>query len=117
VTGQEGLAAAALLLVAVAGTTVVFTPRPARQAVNLSFLGLMLTVLFVVLQAPDVALSQLAVGTVFVPLMVVLSVAKTGGDTEAPRGADGDEEDGDEEDGGDTGESGEGDDESDRSHR
>ena len=32
---------------------------------------------FVVLQAPDVALSQLAVGTVVVPLMIVLTIAKT----------------------------------------
>ena len=42
----------ALALVAVAGTAVVLTHDPARQAVTLSLSGLALTVLFVVLQAP-----------------------------------------------------------------
>jgi energy-converting hydrogenase B subunit D len=45
--------------------------------VTLSVYGLCLTVLFVVLQAPDVALSQLAVGTAVVPLMIMLTVQKT----------------------------------------
>ena len=34
--------------------------------------------LFVVLQAPDVALSQLGVGTAIVPLMIMLAIRKTG---------------------------------------
>lgn len=66
----------ALALVATAGTLVVLTRDPARQAVVLSAYGLTLTVLFVVLQAPDVALSQVAVGTAVVPLMVMLTVRK-----------------------------------------
>jgi uncharacterized MnhB-related membrane protein len=66
----------ALTLVAAVGTAVVFTGEPARQAVTLSVFGLTLTVLFVVLQAPDVALSQLAVGSAVVPLMVLLTVRK-----------------------------------------
>jgi energy-converting hydrogenase B subunit D len=66
----------ALALVAVTGTVVVRTRDPARQAVVLSAYGLTLTVLFVVLQAPDVALSQVAVGTAVVPLMVMLTVRK-----------------------------------------
>jgi uncharacterized MnhB-related membrane protein len=40
------------------------------------YLGLLLTVLFVVFHAPDVALSQAVVGVVAFPLMVVLTVAK-----------------------------------------
>ncbi|GIJ27203.1 hypothetical protein Vqi01_23650 [Micromonospora qiuiae] len=66
----------ALTLVAVGATAVVFTPEPARQAVTLSVFGILLTLLFFVLQAPDVALSQLVVGTALVPLMVMLTVHK-----------------------------------------
>lgn len=66
-----------LILVAVGATAVVVTRDPTRQAVTLSAYGLVLTLFFVVLQAPDVALSQLAVGTAVVPLMLVLAIAKT----------------------------------------
>ncbi|MCE0766759.1 DUF4040 domain-containing protein, partial [Pseudonocardia kujensis] len=59
----------ALTLVAALGTAVVSTTDPARQAVTLSVSGLALAVLFFVLQAPDVALAQLAVGSAVVPLM------------------------------------------------
>lgn len=64
----------ALSLVGAAGTTVVLTDRPDRQAIVLSGFGLALTVLFMLLQAPDVALSQLVIGGVVVPLMVMLTV-------------------------------------------
>ncbi len=74
---MTALLVVALLLVALAGTLVVLAPGPSRQAVTLSVFGLALTVLFVVLQAPDVALSQLGVGTVVVPLMIMLTVQKT----------------------------------------
>lgn len=60
-------------LTAVTGTLVALTGRPERQAIPLSVFGLALTMLFVVLQAPDVALSQLAIGGVVVPLMVMLT--------------------------------------------
>ncbi|RCG23054.1 DUF4040 domain-containing protein [Streptomyces tubbatahanensis] len=66
----------ALLLVAVAGTAAVLARDPVRQAAVLAGLGLALALLFAVLQAPDVALSQLAVGTALTPLMVLLSVRK-----------------------------------------
>ena len=68
------LLAVALTLVALAGTAVIATNRPERQAVSLSFFGLVLTVLFAALQAPDVALSQLGVGAAIVPLMVMLAI-------------------------------------------
>jgi energy-converting hydrogenase B subunit D len=61
-------------LVAVGGTLVVRTQDPSAQAVVLGGYGLLLTLLFVVLQAPDVALSQVAVGTAVVPLMVLLTI-------------------------------------------
>ncbi|HWG64977.1 MAG TPA: DUF4040 domain-containing protein [Streptosporangiaceae bacterium] len=68
------LIAISLTLVALAGLAVVLTGSPGRQAVTLSFFGLTLTVLFVTLQAPDVALSQLGIGAAVVPLMVMLAI-------------------------------------------
>jgi energy-converting hydrogenase B subunit D len=70
----ELLVYAALVLVAVGATIVVRTREPAAQAVVLGGYGLLLTLLFVLLQAPDVALSQLAVGTAVLPLMVLLAI-------------------------------------------
>lgn len=61
-------------LVAVGGTVVVFTRAPARQAITLSVYGVLLSVLFLVLAAPDVALSQVAIGSAVVPLMVLLAL-------------------------------------------
>lgn len=66
----------ALLLVAAAATAAVAVRDPARQALALAVLGLALAVLFTVLQAPDVALSQLAVGSALTPLLILLSVRK-----------------------------------------
>jgi energy-converting hydrogenase B subunit D len=68
------LVAIMLALVAVGGTVVAFTADPKRQAVTLSVYGVLLSVLFLVLAAPDVALSQVAVGSAVVPLMVLLAV-------------------------------------------
>ncbi|MEU8951054.1 DUF4040 domain-containing protein [Streptomyces sp. NPDC048489] len=65
-----------LLLVASAATVAVAVRDPARQALVLSVLGLALAALFTALQAPDVALSQLAVGSALTPLLILLSVRK-----------------------------------------
>jgi energy-converting hydrogenase B subunit D len=70
--------AVGLVLVAASGTVVALTSDPAGQAVSLSVFGVLLALLFFLLQAPDVALSQIAVGTALVPLMVMLAVRKTG---------------------------------------
>ncbi|WP_392667515.1 DUF4040 domain-containing protein [Streptomyces sp. LN785] len=70
------LIAVALLLVVVAATAAVLVREPARQALVLSVLGLTLAVLFLTLQAPDVALSQLAVGSALTPLLIMLTVRK-----------------------------------------
>lgn len=61
-------------LVAVGGTIVTCTADPSRQAVILSVYGVLLSVLFLALAAPDVALSQVAIGSAVVPLMVLLTV-------------------------------------------
>ncbi|GHF59421.1 hypothetical protein GCM10010218_46170 [Streptomyces mashuensis] len=65
-----------LLFVAAAAGAAVLTRDPARQAVVLSLLGLGLALLFTVLQAPDVGLSQLGVGAAVTPLMILLTVRK-----------------------------------------
>ena len=65
-----------LVMVAAVATAVVLTRDPGRQAISLSAFGLALTLFFLVYQAPDVALSQLAVGTVVIPLIIALTVAK-----------------------------------------
>ncbi|MEU9796952.1 DUF4040 domain-containing protein [Streptomyces sparsogenes] len=75
-TLTDVLVAVALLLVAAAATAAVRGRDPVRQALVLSFLGLSLALLFTFLQAPDVALSQLAVGSVVTPLMILLTVRK-----------------------------------------
>lgn len=65
-----------LLLVAVAGGALVFTRVADRQAVGVSFFGLTLTLMFFIFQAPDVALSEIVIGAVALPLMVLLAIAK-----------------------------------------
>ncbi|MEU6258450.1 DUF4040 domain-containing protein [Streptomyces sp. NPDC047043] len=66
----------ALVLVAASATVAVAVRDPMRQALVLSVLGVVLAVLFTVLQAPDVALSQLAVGSALTPLLLMLTVRK-----------------------------------------
>ncbi|GAA2171110.1 Na(+)/H(+) antiporter subunit B [Actinomadura napierensis] len=82
----DALIVTALMMAAFMATAVVLTRDPARQAIVLSGYGMVLGVLFLVLQAPDVAMSQIGVGTVVVPLIVVLALHATrrhrkGGDT------------------------------------
>lgn len=63
-------------LLAVAGPAVVLTREPVQQAIAVGFYGLVMALLFFVFQAPDVALSQIVVGAVALPLMILLAVAK-----------------------------------------
>ncbi len=65
-----------LLFVAAGGTGVVLTRDPASQAIVVSFYGFLLSILFFVFQAPDVALSQIVVGAVALPLMILLALAR-----------------------------------------
>lgn len=85
-TAQEYLIAVALVLVAASATAAALARDPVRQAVLLAVLGLCLTVLFTLLQAPDVALSQLAVGTAVTPLLILLTVRKVRRATVSHRG-------------------------------
>ncbi|HEX3791020.1 MAG TPA: hydrogenase subunit MbhD domain-containing protein [Pseudonocardiaceae bacterium] len=72
-------------LAAIGGTVVALTGDPTRQAVTLSIYGVLLSVLFLVLAAPDVALSQVAIGSAVVPLMVLLVVRAVGRTTRSRR--------------------------------
>lgn len=65
-----------LLLIAVGGFMVVRTRDVTAQILALSFYGLLLAVMFFFFQAPDVALSQIVVGAVALPLMVMLAIAR-----------------------------------------
>ncbi len=65
-----------LVLVAVGGTAMVLVRDPLRQAIVASVYGLLLGLLFFAFQAPDVALSQIVVGSVALPLMIVLTLTK-----------------------------------------
>ncbi len=71
-----------LALVAAGGTTVVFTRDPLSQALVASFYGLLLALMFFVFQAADVSLSQIVVGAVAQPLMILLALAKIRGGAE-----------------------------------
>lgn len=69
------------VLVGFFGAAVVFSKRPVNQLLVYTTFGVMLTLLFFVLHAPDVALSEIAVGTLAVPIMVLVALMKTAGKT------------------------------------
>jgi energy-converting hydrogenase B subunit D len=73
---MTALQATALVLVALGGTAVVITREPLRQAMVAGIFGILLAVLFFLFQAPDVALSQITVGSVALPLMILLALAR-----------------------------------------
>jgi uncharacterized MnhB-related membrane protein len=65
-----------LVLVGAGATGVVLVRDPARQVIALSVYGVLLAILFLAFQAPDVTLSELTVGAVVLPLLLVLTLAK-----------------------------------------
>lgn len=76
---MTGVQAGLLVLLAAGGLGVVLVRDPLRQALMVGIYGLLLALLFFVLQAPDVALSQIVVSTVGVPAMILLALAKVRG--------------------------------------
>jgi energy-converting hydrogenase B subunit D len=74
---MSALQLACFLLTALTGTAVVLTRDPRRQVMVVALYGLVLTILFMVLQAPDVAFSELAVGAAALPLMLLVTLAGT----------------------------------------
>ena len=73
---MSALQATALVLVALGGTAVVLTREPLKQAMVAGVFGILLALLFFLFQAPDVALSQIGVGSVALPLMILLALAR-----------------------------------------
>lgn len=70
------LQSVAILFVALGALCVVLARDVVRQAILLSLYGFALVVLFVVFQAPDVALSALVVSGIAYPLVVVGAIAR-----------------------------------------
>ena len=71
-TAAQGVVA---VLVAACALATVLTREPLHQAIVFSLFGTALALLFLVLQAPDVALSVVAVGIGY-PMMILLTLAR-----------------------------------------
>jgi uncharacterized MnhB-related membrane protein len=65
-----------LVLVGLTAPAVVLSRNPKEQVVTLSFYGLLCGLMFFIFQAPDVALSQITIGAVMLPLMIMLALTK-----------------------------------------
>jgi energy-converting hydrogenase B subunit D len=76
---------ASLVLVGIGGTAVALTRDPLRQTLVLSIYGIALTVLFFSFQAPDVALSEIVVGAVGMPLIILAALRKISEQSRAHR--------------------------------
>jgi energy-converting hydrogenase B subunit D len=66
----------ALVAVALGGAAVVFTGEALRQTMVLGIYGFALTFLFFTFQAPDVALSEIVVSGVGMPLIILAALRK-----------------------------------------
>ncbi len=73
---MDVLQVTALVLVAAGATLVVRTRDRVRLVLVLSVYGMLLSILFFAFQAPDVTLSELAVGAIALPLILLLTIAK-----------------------------------------
>jgi len=71
------LQAASYVVVAVLGVAVVVCRDPLRQTMVLGIFGLTLTLLFVALGAPDVAISEVVVSTVAFPVVLLATISGT----------------------------------------
>jgi energy-converting hydrogenase B subunit D len=73
---MEALQITLLVLVAAGATAVALMRAGVRQVLMLSIYGVLLAVLFLAFQAPDVTLSELVVGAVALPIILLLTLAK-----------------------------------------
>lgn len=85
---MTGLQIVALIVVAVTGTAVVLVPEALRQTLMLGFYGLTLTLLFFAFQAPDVALSEIVVSGLGLPVIVLAALRKIRAQDQAREGDD-----------------------------
>jgi uncharacterized MnhB-related membrane protein len=67
-----------LTLLGASGLITVLIREPARQVLSVGVFGLLLGLVFFTVQAPDVALSEIVVGSVAIPAMLFLAMAKIG---------------------------------------
>jgi energy-converting hydrogenase B subunit D len=65
-----------LVLIAAGAVVVVRTRDRLRLVVALSAYGVLMAVLFFTFQAPDVTLSELTVGAVALPIVLLLAISK-----------------------------------------
>ena len=79
------LICALLLLAALTGSGVALSRSPLRQVMAMAANGLVLALLFMALQAPDVAFAEIAVGTAALPLLFLATLASVKMDR-SPRG-------------------------------
>ena len=77
-----------LVAVALGGAAVVFTGEALRQTMVLGVYGISLTFLFFVFQAPDVALSEIVVTGIGLPLIILAALRKIRQHGERRREAD-----------------------------
>jgi energy-converting hydrogenase B subunit D len=73
---MDALQITLLILVAAGATAVVLIGAGIRQVLMLSIYGVLLAVLFLAFQAPDVTLSELVVGAAALPIILLLTLAK-----------------------------------------
>ncbi len=73
---MSALQLAGLIIVAVVGGAVVFTGEALRQTMVLAIYGMSLSYLFFTFQAPDVALSEIVISTIGLPLIILAALRK-----------------------------------------
>jgi uncharacterized MnhB-related membrane protein len=66
----------ALAGVALGGGAVALATEPLRQVLLLGIYGLALTLMFFAFQAPDVALSEIVVSTIGLPLIILAAMRR-----------------------------------------
>ena len=76
------------VLTAVSGTGVALSRTPRQQVLAMAVNGMVLALLFMALQAPDVAFAEVAVGTVALPLLFLVVLASMKMDRSPPPGDD-----------------------------
>lgn len=64
-----------LVMLSITGLGVVLTRDPRRQVLAMAVNGLVLSALFLALQAPDVAFSEIVIGSVALPLFFLVALS------------------------------------------
>jgi len=64
------------VLLVFTGSAVILVREPLKQSMAAGIYGMLLSTFFLAVQAPDVALSEIVVGAVLFPLMIVLALVK-----------------------------------------